>query len=48
MATTMMHCIKLNLKMRPSVLRTVAKLRFSLVLKYFWLLVMVDNCPEIL
>lgn len=48
MATTMMHWIRLNLKIRPSVLRTVAKFRFSLVLKYFWLLVMVDNWPEIL
>jgi hypothetical protein len=31
-----------------SVLRTVLKLRFSRVRKYFWLRVMVDIWPEIL
>jgi hypothetical protein len=31
-----------------SVLRTVLKLRFSRVRKYFWFRVMVDSWPEIL
>lgn len=38
--------IKLKLKMRLSVLRTVLKLRFSRVRKYFWLREMVDSWPE--
>lgn len=40
--------IKLKLTMRPSVLCTVAKLRFSRVRKYFWLREMVEIWPEIL
>ena len=36
----------LKLKMRLSVLRTVLKLRFSRVRKYFWLRVMVESWPE--
>lgn len=40
--------IKVKLTMRCSVLRTVLKLRFSRVRKYFWLRVMVDIWPEIL
>lgn len=38
----------LKLKMRLSVLRTVLKLRFSRVRKYFWLRAIVDTCAEIL
>ena len=40
--------MKLKLIIRFSVLRTVLKLRFSRVRKYFWLRVMVDSWPEIL
>ena len=40
--------IKLKLTIRPSVLCTVAKLRFSRVRKYFWLREMVEIWPEIL
>lgn len=40
--------IMLKLTMRPSVLCTVAKLRFSRVRKYFWFLLMVESWPEIL
>jgi hypothetical protein len=40
--------IKLKFLMRPSVLCTVAKFRFSRVRKYFWLREMVESCPEIL
>lgn len=35
-----------NLKIRCSVDRTVLKLRFSRVRKYFWLRVMVESWPE--
>lgn len=48
MQMTMTHWIKLKLTILPSVLRTVLKLRFSRVRKYFWFLVMVDSWPEIL
>ena len=37
-----------NLRIRDSVERTVEKLRFSRVRKYFWLREMVESCPEIL
>lgn len=36
----------LKLTILCSVLRTVLKLRFSRVRKYFWLRVMVDSWPE--
>lgn len=39
---------KLKLTILFSVLRTVLKLRFSRVRKYFWLREMVDIWPEIL
>lgn len=42
------HWTMLKLMMRFSVLRTVLKLRFSRVRKYFWLRDMVDSWPEIL
>jgi hypothetical protein len=38
--------IKLNVKMRPSVLLTVLKFRFSRVRKYFWLREIVDSWAE--
>lgn len=38
--------ITLKLNILLSVLRTVLKLRFSRVRKYFWLRLMVDSCPE--
>jgi hypothetical protein len=38
--------IKLNVKMRPSVLLTVLKFLFSRVRKYFWLREMVLSCAE--
>lgn len=38
--------ITLRLKILRSVLRTVLKLRFSRVRKYFWLRVMVESWPE--
>lgn len=38
--------IKLNVKMRPSVLLTVLKFLFSRVRKYFWLREMVDSWAE--
>jgi hypothetical protein len=38
--------IKLKVKMRPSVLLTVLKFRFSRVRKYFWLRAMVESCAE--
>lgn len=40
--------IRLKLMILFSVLRTVLKLRFSRVRKYFWLRDMVDSWPEIL
>lgn len=48
MQMTMAHWIMLKLAILFSVLRTVLKLRFSLVLKYFWFRVMVESCPETL
>ncbi len=36
----------LKLKILLSVLRTVLKLRFSLVRKYFWLRLMVESWPD--
>lgn len=48
MHTTSRIWIKLKLTIRFSVLRTVLKLRFSRVRKYFWLRVMVESWPEIL
>ena len=48
MQMIMAHWIRLKLMMRFSVLRTVLKLRFSRVRKYFWFRVMVDSWPEIL
>jgi hypothetical protein len=36
----------LKLKIRRSVLRTVLKLRFSRVRKYFWFRVIVDSWPD--
>jgi hypothetical protein len=48
MQTTMAHWIRLKLTILFSVLRTVLKLRFSRVRKYFWLRVMVESWPEIL
>lgn len=38
--------IKLKVKMRPSVLLTVLKFRFSRVRKYFWFREMVESCAE--
>jgi hypothetical protein len=38
--------ITLKLKILLSVLLTVLKFLFSLVLKYFWLRVIVESCPE--
>lgn len=38
--------IKLNVKILPSVLLTVLKLRFSRVRKYFWLREMVDSWAD--
>jgi len=40
--------MRLKLIIRFSVLRTVLKLRFSRVRKYFWFRVIVDSWPEIL
>lgn len=48
MQTTSKIWITLKLIILFSVLRTVLKLRFSRVRKYFWLRVMVDSWPEIL
>jgi hypothetical protein len=38
--------IKLNVKMRPSVLLTVLKFLFSRVRKYFWFREMVDSWAD--
>lgn len=38
--------ITLKLKIRLSVLRTVLKLRFSRVRKYFWFREIVDSCAD--
>ncbi len=46
MATIIKPSITQRLKILLSVLLTVLKLRFSLVRKYFWFLVMVESCPE--
>ena len=46
MATMKTFSMTANLKMRPSVLRTVLKFRFSRVRKYFWLRVMVLSWPD--
>ena len=46
MQTIIKLSITLKLKILRSVLLTVLKLRFSLVLKYFWLRVMVESWPE--
>jgi hypothetical protein len=48
MQITMAHCTKLTLTILDSVLRTVAKFRFSLVRKYFWFLERVDREPDTL
>lgn len=40
--------IKLKLTIRPSVLRTVSKFRFSRVRKYFWFREIVEIWLEIL
>lgn len=48
MQTTSPHWIKLKLTILFSVLRTVLKLRFSRVRKYFWFREMVESWPEIL
>lgn len=48
MQTTKAIWIRLKLMILPSVLRTVLKLRFSRVRKYFWLRVIVESWPEIL
>lgn len=48
MQTTSRIWITLKLMILFSVLRTVLKLRFSRVRKYFWLRVMVDSWPETL
>ena len=45
-ATIMITSIKLKLKIRFSVLRTVLKFRFSRVRKYFCCLVKMDTCPD--
>ena len=46
MHTIIKLSITLKLKILLSVLLTVLKLRFSLVRKYFWFLVMVESCPD--
>ena len=48
MAIIMPDSMMLKLKILRSVLRTVLKLRFSRVRKYFWFREMVDSWPEIL
>lgn len=46
MQTMSAHWIRLKLMMRPSVLRTVLKFRFSRVRKYFWLRVTDESWAE--
>lgn len=46
METIINDSITLKLKIRRSVLRTVLKLRFSRVRKYFWLRETVESCAE--
>lgn len=46
METIIKDSITLKLKIRRSVLRTVLKLRFSRVRKYFWLRETVESCAE--
>jgi len=46
MQTIRPHWIRLKLTIRPSVLRTVLKFRFSRVRKYFWLRVTAESWPE--
>lgn len=46
MDTIIKPSMTLKLKIRRSVLRTVLKLRFSRVRKYFWLREMVDSWAE--
>jgi hypothetical protein len=46
MHTIIKLSMMLKLKILLSVLLTVLKLRFSLVRKYFWFLVIVDSWPE--
>jgi hypothetical protein len=46
MVTIIKPSMTLKLKILFSVLRTVLKFRFSLVRKYFWFRLIVDNCPE--
>jgi hypothetical protein len=46
METIMRPSMTLKLKIRRSVLRTVLKLRFSRVRKYFWFREIVDSCAD--